>query len=336
MTVAIILGGGAPNLTLMSGALAALEERKARFSAIAASGAGMLVALLYAAPKGMTPAEALKSTKNMGVSDEIYRWFSINFKVFHKPGLLADQFRKTIDPYLGLLPQDSPTAQFVHDWFRLVAATFTPSDLSPTSQGLCAAAPWIEDAVDFDKLKAAPYDFYLNAFNLAERKMRTFEKNEITASHFRAALAFPFLYSPFMLDGDPYIEGSAVDTFNFEALLKDRQIYKRGPIKTLVVFDVLGFDKILHAPNSLYDAWVQSIMVPLVSMAKDDLKIFEREHERKYPIKLEKIKFDEGQIVWPEVLDWSRSNLSRLYDVGYKAGADFYDQHRKLFSDHSA
>jgi len=96
VTVALILGGGAPNLTLMSGALAALEERKARFSAIAASGAGMLVALLYAAPKGMSSAEALRSTRNMGVSDEIYRWFSINFKVFHKPGLLARR----------LLPED--------------------------------------------------------------------------------------------------------------------------------------------------------------------------------------------------------------------------------------
>src|SRR5215211_5728646 len=221
----------------MSGALAALEERKARFSAIAASGAGMLVALLYAAPKGMSSAEALRSTRNMGVSDEIYRWFSINFKVFHKPGLLADYFRKSVNPYLDLLPQNSPTEQFIHDWFRLVAATFTPSDLSPASQGLCAPAPWIEDAVDFEKLRSVPYDFYLNAFNLSERRMRTFEKDEITSSHFRAALAFPFLYSPFVLDGDPYIEGSAVDTFNFEALLKERQIYKRGSIKTLVVFD---------------------------------------------------------------------------------------------------
>ena len=59
-------------------------------------------------------------------------------------------------------------------------------------------------------------------------------------------------------------------------------------------------------------------------------------HQEPHPIKLEKINFDEDRIVWPEVLDWSRSNLSRLYDVGYKAGADFYDQHRALFSDHSA
>ena len=57
MTAALILGGGAPNLTLMSGALTAFKERNARFSAISASGAGMLVALLYAAPKLTDPED---------------------------------------------------------------------------------------------------------------------------------------------------------------------------------------------------------------------------------------------------------------------------------------
>jgi NTE family protein len=76
VTTAIILGGGAPNLTLMSGALAAFAEKRAKFDVIAASGAGMLVALLYAT--NLTKEErlkALESTRDMGVSDEIYDWF---------------------------------------------------------------------------------------------------------------------------------------------------------------------------------------------------------------------------------------------------------------------
>ena len=43
VSTALILGGGAPNLTLMSGALAAFTEQRARFDVIGASGAGMLV-----------------------------------------------------------------------------------------------------------------------------------------------------------------------------------------------------------------------------------------------------------------------------------------------------
>jgi NTE family protein len=139
--------------------------------------------------------------------------------------------------------------------------------------------------VDFDKLKVQDYDFYINAFNLNTKQMDTFEKGEITTDHFRAALAFPFIYPPFKLKHkgreDYYIEGSAIDTFNFKALLRDCKIQDKKPITKLVVFDVIGEEKLLHAPTNLYDAWVQSIMVPLVAMAKDDLKIFENEHKEK-------------------------------------------------------
>ena len=47
----------------------------------------MLIGLLYAAPKGLSPAQALAQTKEMGVHDSIYEHFPINFKVFHKPGV---------------------------------------------------------------------------------------------------------------------------------------------------------------------------------------------------------------------------------------------------------
>jgi NTE family protein len=81
MTIALVLGGGAPNLTLMSGAVAALDDAGVEFDIVSTSGAGMLVGLLYAAPKGREGdirrdrAAALKNTVNMGVHDAIYRFF---------------------------------------------------------------------------------------------------------------------------------------------------------------------------------------------------------------------------------------------------------------------
>ena len=51
-TIALVLGGGAPNLTLMAGAVAALDDAGVKFDVVSTSGAGMLIGLLYAAPKG--------------------------------------------------------------------------------------------------------------------------------------------------------------------------------------------------------------------------------------------------------------------------------------------
>ena len=100
MTIALVLGGGAPNLTLMAGAVAALDDAGVEFDIVSTSGAGMLIGLLYAAPKGSRGdikrdrAAALKNTVNMGVHDAIYRFFPVNFKVFHKPGTLAQAYTK--------------------------------------------------------------------------------------------------------------------------------------------------------------------------------------------------------------------------------------------------
>jgi hypothetical protein len=69
--------------------VAALDDAGVEFDVVSTSGAGMLIGLLYAAPKGRDRAAALQNTVNMGVHDAIYRFFPVNFKVFHKPGTLA-------------------------------------------------------------------------------------------------------------------------------------------------------------------------------------------------------------------------------------------------------
>ena len=340
MANALLLGGGAPTLTLEAGALAALHDKEVRFDVVSTAGAGMLVGLLFAAPKGTSPRQALESTKEMGVHDEIYNLFPVNFKVFHKPGDMADRYRLWLQSLPRLVPGQDLGSRLFADWMSLWFAALCPSDLSGRSLGLCDHAPWIDEVVDFDKLKEFPGEFYMNAYCLEDQRMDIFDKYEITPDHFRAALAFPLIYPPFKLNGKTYIEGSAIDTLCFHGILDyyDRRVNKKErlePLDHVVIFDVLSSKDIIREPRTLYEAWVQSIMVPLVEIAKDDVALFKYRHKDKWADKwgkdgeefLLQIKFDIPKDHWPYVLDWSYSNLSKLYDIGYEAGLKFYDEH---------
>ncbi len=347
MATALLLGGGAPTLTLQSGALVALDEEGVRFDAVSTAGAGMVIGLLYAAAKGKSRREALADTREMGVDDLLYGLLPVNFKVFHKPGLLAGLYRQ----HLLTLPRpnlsDLPGGRLFADWMALWCATWCPSDLGMSSLGLCDHAPWIDEIVDFDKLKQFPAEFYMNAYNVTDSQMEIFTKEQITPAHFRAALAFPLIYPPFMLDGKAYIEGSALDTLCFEGLLKYRaerlrreragetrthKLAALEPLQRAVIFDVLSSKQIIRPPRNLYDAWVQSIMIPLVEIAKDDVELFKYKYNHEWGIDLLKIEFDIPEKHWPKVLDWSYSNLKTLYDVGYEAGKRFYAEHKEVLS----
>lgn len=345
MSTALMLGGGAPTLTLMSGALLALDEAGARFDVVSTAGAGMLVGLLYAAPKGATRREALARTVEMGVSDEIYDRFPVNYKVFHKPGAAARTYTESLQRmFRGGTEGRNPMVDWMNawaelcfpgmrsdrrarglfeDWVGLWAAALCPSDLSADSKGLCQPAPWVQEVVDFDRLRDFPREFYINAYNLTDRKIEIFGRDEITVDHFHAALAFPFIYAPFQLNGKTYIEGSAMDTLNYKGLLEE----KNPPIDTIVVLDVLSREELLREPRDLYDAWVRSIMVPLVAMGKDDTRIFELVHNRKHRKKLLRLPFRIPDDRWPTILDWSRSNLEALFEIGYESGRAFAAEH---------
>ena len=176
MAVGLVLSGGAPLLTFMAGALVALDERGVKFDVISTSGAGMLVGLLYAAPLGGAGKrqEALKNTVSMGVSDEIYDRFPVNFKVFYKPGLLADVYRQWLGSFTPLRFADPRVQRYVTDLWALAFANLSPSSLNPSSLGLCAHAPWVEEVVDFERLKDFDGDFFINAYNLTRNKMEIF------------------------------------------------------------------------------------------------------------------------------------------------------------------
>jgi hypothetical protein len=280
----------------------------------------------------------------MGVHDSIYDLCPVNFKVFHKPGSLAGAYRRTLQNLPRLVPGQDAASRLFADWMALMFAAWCPSDLTEKSLGLCDHAPWIDEVVDFEKLKSFPGEFYMNAYCIEDQEMTIFTKEQITPDHFRAALAFPFIYPPFKLNGKTYIEGSAIDTLCFEGLLKYREERLRRekagetekqklaalePLRNVVVFDMLSSRKLIREPRSLYDAWVQSIMIPLVEIAKDDIRLFEQIYNKDWKLNLLRITFEIPERHWPYVLDWSYSNLSELYDIGYAAGQKFYQENEQ-------
>lgn len=331
MSIALVLGGGAPNLTLLSGALAALDERGVTFDVISTSGAGMLIGLLYAAPKNGNRQEALRATQNMGVSDAINKAIPADFKVFQKAGPIANAYRAATQPWLNLLPANTPSQKLLRDSAELLNAALCPSDVNPWSKGLCEQAPWVTDVVDFDALSEFDGEFYMSAYNIDRHQLEIFDKKEITAEHFKAALSMPFIYPPYKLNGEHYIEGCVVEILNYEALIRR----KGSPVDHAVVFDIIGHEKIIQEPQNLYDALSQMIMVPLTRLAKYDTDYFVKVIEKEQKINTEVLLLDFEDLIpdshWPEILHWSEKNMTLLFDVGYRAAARFFDRHREIF-----
>jgi Patatin-like phospholipase. len=77
----LVIGGGAPNSTLIAGALAAFLAEGVEFDVISASGAGVLMGLLATAPRDAAPQDALMQWAEVGVADSIYKLFPVNYKV---------------------------------------------------------------------------------------------------------------------------------------------------------------------------------------------------------------------------------------------------------------
>jgi predicted acylesterase/phospholipase RssA len=313
----------------MAGALAAFEEEKIRFDVVSTSGAGALIGLLWLAPKDATPAEALRNWVGAYVADGIYDLFPVNYKVFFKPGVLAQLYRDWLAALPGMAritdeQHDNPVQRLWSDWLQLCWASLSPSSLNWFDVGLCARVPFVDSIVDFARVKdIAPY-FYINAYNLTRETIDDFPKEVITPDHFRAAFAFPFIYGPYAMGGSEYYEGATRDCLNFKDLVE-----KHTGLETIVVFDVLGNDALIRKPRNLYDSWVLSMIIPLVKTAEDNLELFALKHNggwrRSEGAKsdLLVVPFDVPERDLPKVLDWSHSNGSRLFDIGYRAAKNF-------------
>lgn len=337
----LVLGGGAPNFTLNTGALLAFEEAGFRFDAVSGAGGGGAVALNYLAPKGMDRIQALHNSVNLGVSDAIYRVIPMNYKVFMKGGVLADAYRALLKrlPGYGLVMNQlhmTKRQKFLSDLVQAWWAMTTPSILTPLSKGLCAHAPFINEMVDFDKLKTVPEEVFLSSYCLSSHKMVTFRKSEITFEHFGASLSYPFIYPPTRMNKKYYIEGATEDAFNFDGIM-DYVRTAAEKIDNIVVLDSFGCEEYLQVPPNLWQAWGQSLISPLVPLDRVCLKLLRQRHaqwneqhpDRATNLMVLSFKIPKG---WaPTALDWSSSNLHRLFKLGYKEGRQFLiDNHVTL------
>lgn len=150
------------------------------------------------------------------------------------------------------------------------------------------------------------------------------EDGPIDAERIRAAFSMPFIYPPAKIGLDFYSEGAAHEPINFA------HAEKRGE-RPLVLLDVMGEleDYLVRKPRDLWDAYVISIMVPIVALAKLQIAEFKEDHPECDP---DHPDWDGGLLTvdWeipadaqPFVMDWSYSNLSTLFAVGERAGEAF-------------
>ena len=426
MAIGLVLGGGAPNLPLMTGALLALDKAGVDFNVITTTGAGMVVGLLYAAPREndtdntwvKARRAALQATREWGIDDLIYEMVPINYKIFQKPGTLARAFSHATNPFLWSIPRETRRQRLLGDSLALMASAMSPSDLGAKSKGLCQSPPWIELLVDFDKLTENLADgdvkFRLSAYCIDDEDEKTFHKEDITAEHFKAALAMPFIYAPYKLkdkDGTwkTYLEGSAFKTL---ALDPEHVMSEGNDIDTVIFFDIMGNRNLIGEPRWLIDAWGKSIIAPLTRLAElgldefkmkrdkhllefkvrellDDLKSGDKKkvaakaaeleetlerlrrlealRQDRSPEGFEKMRrlqmatigdtrsaeqghegdahahdhrHDRVELIrmpfrkhipeerWPEVLDWSYTNMSKLFDIGVETGEQFVSDHQ--------
>lgn len=154
--------------------------------------------------------------------------------------------------------------------------------------------------------------------------MEIFDGNEITPQHIRAAFSMPFIYPPTVINGQSYSEGADQEPINFRKLREDPSKYKDTKV---VLLDALGKleDLMVRPPRDLWDAYVISIMTPVVGLANMSFKEFKEECVDTKEIDIERIDWKIPDDAKPYVMDWSYSNLSTLFKVGVERGKEFVD-----------
>ena len=196
---------------------------------------------------------------------EIYRFFPVNYKAFAKWGPTADAFNR----YWFSLPMVQEAAHQLGkseleklrgDFILMLGAMMCPSDLSASSTGLSEHPAFIDSLIDFERLPQIKENIELNAFRLRDRQVVDFGKEEITPDHLRAALSFPFIYPPHKIGDDYYYEGAAFQCINPSRVPENEIDY-------FVVLQPMAANQI-RAPHNLWDAYSQSVMMPVAALAK--------------------------------------------------------------------
>ena len=328
---ALLLGAGGPLGGLEAGALIALDEMGVKFDVVAGACIGSIITLAYSSPaKGFTRREALENwVSSSGVSDAIYDVLPVDYKVFQKDaGPLSkiwDQwaaFMLSNNPFVSAYSK-TPFQQYLFDLYYLWLTMWAPCTLNPNSKSLARISRQLQFLIDFDNLKNCEHDIYINALNVTDQDITLFDKNQITPEHVAAGSSLYYIASQTEIDGKLYAEGSYIDCINYEGVLQ-----KHDDVDTFIVMNILNKRALIREPRDLLDAYNLSIMLPFVTIAEDDTKIFEAKY--KGDRDLLKLNFTIPKEHAPNACDWSVSNFKALRDIGYKAGMEFYKNNKDL------
>lgn len=329
---ALLLGAGGPLGGLEAGALIALDEKGVRFDVISGACIGSILTLAYASPAcGRTPRQSLEFwLSETGVSDLLYKALPFDFKVFQKQ---AGALNPWVDAWLKQMLSLNPLYSYepVNALHRLYSEMYLLSLISmapsavPFETSLSRIAPVLEVLIDFEQLKNVPMEVYINAMDVTSKEIAIFGKNEITPRHVLAGSSLFYICPQVEIDGKCYAEGSYIDSLNFKGILG-----RHEDIETIVVMNILNRKDLIRPAASLHDALNLSIMLPFVSIAEDDIKLFEAKHKGNR--NLLKAQFEIPAADIPTVMDWSVSNFKRLRDIGYEAGLKLYAEHQDLLA----
>lgn len=260
-----------------------------------------------------------------------------------------DPIKRLRDNFLASWLKTDEQRRLYNDMVDLYFAAVTPTTLNYRSKGLAAPLPFLEEVVDFDNLPAnlaaLKSRIWVNAYNMTKEAamgkkhhrrakgcvacqqpidpndpMEMFADAQIDARHIRAAFSMPFIYPPTVINGQSYSEGADQEPINFRILRKDPSRYAGQKV---VLLDALGAleDMMVRPPRDLWDAYVISIMTPVVGLANMSYEDFQQECGAE--IDLERIDWKIPDDAKPHVMDWSYSNLSTLFKVGYERGIEF-------------
>lgn len=333
---ALLLGAGGPLGGLEAGALIALDEMGVRFDIISGACIGSVLTLTYTSPAaGMTGREALEMWCNAsGLSDMIYHTVcQSNYKVFQKNGgalnPMADAWisaMTSFNPFYTIDPKNE-IQRFFCDTYLYWLTALTPGFMLPEQTSISRIAPFLEAFIDFENIKNLDRDVYINAMNVTDKRIEIFDKNEITMQHLIAGSSLFYICPQQKINGKWYGEGSYLDSLNYKGLMESRE---NDDIETLVVMNILNKEAVIRTPNSLYDAYNLSIMLPFITIAEDDTKLYEAKHKGKK--NLLKVGFTIPEDHAPYVMDWSASNFRKLRDIGYEAGIEFFKKNKALLA----
>ncbi len=324
LPIGIVLSGTAPAMTLMSGVMLAFAEYNIEFEVISTAGVGGLVGMLYLGAKGKTREEALRALPNLFVSDWLYRFIPVNFKVFHKYGPYATAFyqlRKSL-PKFDIAPDDpSPLRRFANDWVDLWATMLTPPSLGTTSNGLMSHVPLIDDLVDFKLLAGHQTRFYLNAFSLYDRRLKLYDNrdNMVTADVYNGAQAMFMLFPPVRAGSDKLVTGASHDPTALQAIwTKERNLWG--------VLALEPFGKhFWRAPRDVYDAFQLMLMNPIASLQELTFGIYGQtelllDRAAAPPTTLPRL-YMMSVVLNPDstrLLNWSYDNAVALQTIGHR------------------